>query len=228
MRTTGRSAGWPRARACWRRRWPPCCACSPPTRSPTPAALDQALRRATGPHLRPARHRRQLLDQRHRAAAGLGGQRDRPDPGRSRRRRAAGLRRPVRSAASRRRGRHQARHRDRDRCRHRGRRADRRPGDRPRQPGQDRAVRLGPQLGPGAGRRRHGAGRPGSRSNHACRSTVLRCASTAPGRRARARWTCRATDIDVTVDLGVGDGQATIRTTDLSHAYVEENSAYSS
>jgi glutamate N-acetyltransferase / amino-acid N-acetyltransferase len=36
-----------------------------------------------------------------------------------------------------------------------------------------------------------------------------------------------ATDIDVIVDLGIGDGQATIRTTDLSHAYVEENSAYS-
>ncbi|WP_234818065.1 bifunctional glutamate N-acetyltransferase/amino-acid acetyltransferase ArgJ [Mycolicibacterium sphagni] len=35
-------------------------------------------------------------------------------------------------------------------------------------------------------------------------------------------------DIDVTVDLRLGDGQATIRTTDLSHAYVEENSAYSS
>jgi len=35
-------------------------------------------------------------------------------------------------------------------------------------------------------------------------------------------------DIDVTVDLGVGYGRATIRTTDLSHGYVEENSAYSS
>jgi glutamate N-acetyltransferase/amino-acid N-acetyltransferase len=35
-------------------------------------------------------------------------------------------------------------------------------------------------------------------------------------------------DIDVTVDLKLGDGHATIRTTDLSHAYVEENSAYSS
>jgi len=35
-------------------------------------------------------------------------------------------------------------------------------------------------------------------------------------------------DIDVTVDLKLGDGQATVRTTDLSHAYVEENSAYSS
>jgi glutamate N-acetyltransferase/amino-acid N-acetyltransferase len=35
-------------------------------------------------------------------------------------------------------------------------------------------------------------------------------------------------DIDVTVDLQLGAGQASIRTTDLSHAYVEENSAYSS
>lgn len=37
-----------------------------------------------------------------------------------------------------------------------------------------------------------------------------------------------AADIDITVDLRLGDGRATIRTTDLSHAYVEENSAYSS
>ncbi|MDF3341904.1 bifunctional glutamate N-acetyltransferase/amino-acid acetyltransferase ArgJ [Mycolicibacterium septicum] len=35
-------------------------------------------------------------------------------------------------------------------------------------------------------------------------------------------------DIIVVVDLGVGGGSASIRTTDLSHAYVEENSAYSS
>jgi glutamate N-acetyltransferase / amino-acid N-acetyltransferase len=35
-------------------------------------------------------------------------------------------------------------------------------------------------------------------------------------------------DIDVLVDLKMGDGQAAIRTTDLSHGYVEENSAYSS
>jgi glutamate N-acetyltransferase / amino-acid N-acetyltransferase len=35
-------------------------------------------------------------------------------------------------------------------------------------------------------------------------------------------------DIVVAVDLAVGSGSATIRTTDLSHAYVEENSAYSS
>ncbi|MDJ0361142.1 bifunctional glutamate N-acetyltransferase/amino-acid acetyltransferase ArgJ [Rhodococcus sp. H29-C3] len=35
-------------------------------------------------------------------------------------------------------------------------------------------------------------------------------------------------DIELTIDLGVGDASVVIRTTDLSHAYVEENSAYSS
>ncbi|MGN2640144.1 bifunctional glutamate N-acetyltransferase/amino-acid acetyltransferase ArgJ [Nocardia takedensis] len=35
-------------------------------------------------------------------------------------------------------------------------------------------------------------------------------------------------DIDVRIELGVGAGAATVRTTDLSHGYVEENSAYSS
>jgi glutamate N-acetyltransferase/amino-acid N-acetyltransferase len=35
-------------------------------------------------------------------------------------------------------------------------------------------------------------------------------------------------DIDLTVDLRVGDACAAVRTTDLSHGYVEENSAYSS
>lgn len=35
-------------------------------------------------------------------------------------------------------------------------------------------------------------------------------------------------DISVTIDLGLGTESVSIRTTDLSHAYVEENSAYSS
>lgn len=35
-------------------------------------------------------------------------------------------------------------------------------------------------------------------------------------------------DIHIVVDLAIGTGHADIRTTDLSHAYVEENSAYSS
>ena len=61
-----------------------------------------------------------------------------------------------------------------------------------------------------------------------CRSTARRCASTGPERRVPGTSTCPAPDIDVTVDLNVGPASATIRTTDLSHAYVEENSAYSS
>ncbi|WP_436502253.1 bifunctional glutamate N-acetyltransferase/amino-acid acetyltransferase ArgJ [Actinokineospora sp. HUAS TT18] len=35
-------------------------------------------------------------------------------------------------------------------------------------------------------------------------------------------------DIEIVIDLHAGDGTGTILTTDLSHAYVEENSAYSS
>lgn len=35
-------------------------------------------------------------------------------------------------------------------------------------------------------------------------------------------------EIDIVIDLNVGDATATILTTDLSHGYVEENSAYSS
>jgi glutamate N-acetyltransferase/amino-acid N-acetyltransferase len=44
--------------------------------------------------------------------------------------------------------------------------------------------------------------------------------------RSEADLTGRA--IEIVVDLGVGAGAATIYTTDLSHGYVEENSAYSS
>ncbi|MFD1812857.1 bifunctional glutamate N-acetyltransferase/amino-acid acetyltransferase ArgJ [Rhodococcus gannanensis] len=35
-------------------------------------------------------------------------------------------------------------------------------------------------------------------------------------------------DIALRIELGIGDAEVSIRTTDLSHAYVEENSAYSS
>ncbi|SEF38289.1 glutamate N-acetyltransferase [Amycolatopsis pretoriensis] len=44
--------------------------------------------------------------------------------------------------------------------------------------------------------------------------------------RSEADLTAR--DIEIVVDLGVGTEAATIYTTDLSHGYVEENSAYSS
>ncbi len=44
----------------------------------------------------------------------------------------------------------------------------------------------------------------------------------------RAEADLSGRDIEIVVDLGLGEGEATIFTTDLSHAYVEENSAYSS
>ncbi|MFV0495954.1 bifunctional glutamate N-acetyltransferase/amino-acid acetyltransferase ArgJ [Mycobacterium sp.] len=55
--------------------------------------------------------------------------------------------------------------------------------------------------------------------------TVYRDGTGAPGAR---EVDLTGTDISIVVQLGIGDGQAAIRTTDLSHAYVEENSAYSS
>ncbi|MFC5062426.1 bifunctional glutamate N-acetyltransferase/amino-acid acetyltransferase ArgJ [Actinomycetospora atypica] len=55
---------------------------------------------------------------------------------------------------------------------------------------------------------------------------VLLCAAaTAVGDRSKADLSGR--DVTVEVDLGLGVGTATVLTTDLSHAYVEENSAYS-
>lgn len=56
-------------------------------------------------------------------------------------------------------------------------------------------------------------------------STVFADGVGAPGAR---EVDLSGADIDIAVDLRLGDGRATIRTTDLSHGYVEENSAYSS
>lgn len=55
---------------------------------------------------------------------------------------------------------------------------------------------------------------------------VLLCqAAAAVGDRSKADLT--GPDVTVDIDLGLGAGEATVLTTDLSHAYVEENSAYS-
>ncbi|MGI8798551.1 MAG: bifunctional glutamate N-acetyltransferase/amino-acid acetyltransferase ArgJ [Pseudonocardia sp.] len=48
----------------------------------------------------------------------------------------------------------------------------------------------------------------------------------AAGDRSKADLTGQ--EVEIVIDLGIGDGAADILTTDLSHAYVEENSAYSS
>jgi glutamate N-acetyltransferase / amino-acid N-acetyltransferase len=52
------------------------------------------------------------------------------------------------------------------------------------------------------------------------------CKEGAPGA-ARSTVDLRARDVAVTVDLAAGDAAATVLTTDLSAAYVHENSAYS-
>ena len=55
---------------------------------------------------------------------------------------------------------------------------------------------------------------------------MLLCeAAAAVGDRSKADLS--GPEVAVDVDLGLGDGRATVLTTDLSHAYVEENSAYS-
>lgn len=56
-------------------------------------------------------------------------------------------------------------------------------------------------------------------------SVVYREGAGAPGAR---EVDLSGADIQIVVDLAIGTGHADIRTTDLSHAYVEENSAYSS
>ena len=171
------------------------------------------------PDIRPARRRRQLLHQRHRAAAGLRRQRNRAQSSRSRRRGAAGVRRPVRPAAGRRRGRDQTDRRHRPRRGAEGRTRSPPPGGGPRQPGQDRAVRLRRQLGPGARRQGMAPVRLDHRISVSFNGSPV-CIDEvgAPGARD---VDLSGADIDVTIDLGVRDGRASIRT-DLSHGYVEE------
>ena len=138
-----------------------------------------------------------------------------------------GLRRPGPPASAQRRGRLQVRHDRGGRRRQRGRRGDRRPRGGQEQPAQVRARRRGPELGPGAVRGRHHRRRlrprPAQRRDE--RHLGL------PGGRARAttgpRSTCAARDVTITVDLSAGPHSAVILTTDLTEAYVHENSAYS-
>lgn len=60
----------------------------------------------------------------------------------------------------------------------------------------------------------------------AINGVTLFAAGTTAADRSEADLTGRA--IEIVIDLGVGSAEATIFTTDLSHGYVEENSAYSS
>ena len=70
--------------------------------------------------------------------------------------------------------------------------------------------------------------RRSTRTGSTSRSTASRCAAAGWPRATGTPPTCPGDEIAVEVDLGLGEGAAEILTTDLSHAYVEENSAYSS
>ena len=169
--------------------------------SPRPRAAPRQC-----PHLRPARRRRLLFHQRHRAAADLGCQRHHPpaqaelddavfrvcdDLCAQLQANAEGVTKRVAVTVT--------------GAPFRGRSAAGRAVRRPRQPGQDRAVRLGPELGPGAGRRRHGADQLDADritvSFNGFRGMYRR------GRRPGAREVdLSGADIDVIVDLKLGDG----------------------
>ena len=90
--------------------------------------------------------------------------------------------------------------------------------------------RSSPATPTGAASRWRSAARPArsTPSGSASRSTAspLCRDGVAVGDRHAADMSGR--DITIAIELGLGDGAAEVLTTDLSHAYVEENSAYSS
>ncbi len=108
----------------------------------------------------------------------------------------------------------------------RGRRGRGRPRGRPQQPGQDRAVRQRPELGPHPRRRRHHRRRVRAGRLDVAINGVWVCRGGAAAEdRAKVDLTGRG--VTVRIDLHAGADAATIWTNDLSHAYVHENSAYS-
>ena len=207
-RTTGPSAGWPRAPACWRRRWRPCCACITTDAVADAAALDTALRSATALTFDrldvdgscSTNDTVLLLAS---GASEITPSQDELDDAVLR-----GVRRPVRPAAGRRRRRHQAGHRHRDRRGHRGRRADRRPRRSPAtawsRPRCSAPTRTGAGCWPRSAWRRSRWTPTGSRVSFNG-SPVCVDGVGAPGARD---VDLSGADIDVTVDLGVGDGAA--------------------
>ena len=160
----------------------------------TDADLDPgpAGRRAPDGHrddLRPARHRRLHVHQRHGAADGQRGIRggtgqDRVHPGPHR-----GVRGPGPADAAGRRGREQDDHDRGGRGGLGGRRGDRRARRGPQQPAQVRPRRRGPQLGPGTQRgRHHRRGLPAGPAERRDQRD-LGLPARRPGRRARRRST---------------------------------------
>ncbi len=199
-------------------------ACSPPTAAAEPAASSQACARAATPnHVRPARHRRQLLHQRHRAA--VVGSSESPCPGRSGGAccRSATILcapscRPTPKASG---------IANRDRGRHRGgRRAGRRPPDRPRQlvktalfgsdPNWGRVLAPPSRMAP--------ITLDPSQISVSFNGAAVCARCGAPG--CLARVDTIRTRTSITVDLGVGDRQARIEPLICRMPPSKRNSAY--
>ena len=102
------------------------------------------------------------------------------------------------------------------------------PQRRPQQPLQGRRLRQRPQLGPRARQHRHHV-RPqfDPADLDVAMNGVWVCRSSTPAEDP-AGVDLTGREVSVTIDLKSGDARATVWTNDLTHAYVHENSAYSS
>ena len=194
--------------------------------SPRPCAGPCAQR--GGPVVQPADDRRRHLDQRHRHRAGQRPLRRRPRRGRADRGAVGGVRRPGRADGRRRRGGDQGRPGPGDR---RGRRAEDAAAGRPqggREPaGQVLVLRRGPLLGPDRVASWARPASPSTWTGPASATAASRCAGRGRGRRLRprSRWprSWPSPTIELVADLGLGDGEATVLTVDLTHGYIDEN-----
>ena len=99
----------------------------------------------------------------------------------------------------------------------RGRRGRGRPVGRPQQPGQDRAVRQRPQLGPDPRRGRHHRRRVRAGRGSTSPSTASGSAGAARPPRTASKVDLTGRDVTIRIDLHAGDDAATIWTNDLSH-----------
>ena len=111
--------------------------------------------------------------------------------------------------------------------RHRGRRRRGRPQRRAQQPLQGRGLRQRPQLGPGARQHRHHRRRFDPADLDVAMNGVWVCRPSTPAADP-ATVDLKPREVSVTIDLKAGAERATVWTNDLTHAYVHENSAYSS
>ena len=227
------SAAWRRARRCSRPRWPRCSRCSPPMPRSTRARCARCCTRAVADSFN-APHRRRLHEhQRHRA--------------RARQRRAPGNRadHPRRAAPTSAFGEaltavcdDLARQMAADAegatklatswCGARARRPRRARGRARSRAASSCSARstATTRTGDACSRSSARAARASIPSASTSRTTASPCAATASPRRTtrpRSPRSMAERDIEIVCDLHAGNGEATVRFTDLTHAYVDEN-----